>query len=123
LIESFSLSNFCTPADAGRSQTQAHLNVAKANKFKLALNTSANMRSTLFYSICLSILAIKQSYCQLSDRVHEEYNEELTLGDLPDGKLLAHFEFTTRVQANTKPNAPCKQSNSIANDMIDIFLL
>ena len=63
------------------------------------------MRPILFYSICLSVLAIKQSYCQLSDRAYEEYNEDLTLRDLPDGKLLGHFEFTTRVRANTKPNA------------------
>lgn len=67
------------------------------------------MRPILFYSICLSVLAIKQSYCQLSDRAYEEYNEDLTLRDLPDGKLLGHFEFTTRVRANTKPNASCKQ--------------
>ncbi|KAI9478748.1 MAG: GPI transamidase component PIG-T [Benjaminiella poitrasii] len=64
------------------------------------------MRSFVFFGICFSIFVIKKSYCQLSDRSFEEYNETLTLRDLPDGKLLAHFEFTTQVKANTKPNAP-----------------
>ncbi|KAI7903831.1 GPI transamidase component PIG-T [Cokeromyces recurvatus] len=64
------------------------------------------MRPFRFVGICFSIFFIKESYCQLSDRVFEEYNEELTLHNLPDGKLLAHFEFTTQVKANTKPNAP-----------------
>jgi phosphatidylinositol glycan class T len=65
------------------------------------------MRSSLFFGICFSVLAINKSYCQLSDRSQEEYTEELTLRDLPDGKLQAHFEFTTKVKASTKPNAPC----------------
>ncbi|KAL0075685.1 GPI transamidase GPI16 [Phycomyces blakesleeanus] len=45
----------------------------------------------------------------VSARVHptEEFlDEELTLTPLSDGKLLAHFEFTTNVQAHTDPNAP-----------------
>lgn len=66
------------------------------------------MKSSLFLSLCLSAaFAIQNSWCQLSDRVQEEYNEELSLRDLPDGKLLAHFQFTTRVKANTQANAPC----------------
>ncbi|KAI9333895.1 GPI transamidase component PIG-T [Pilaira anomala] len=65
------------------------------------------MKSSLFLSLCLSAaFAIQKSWCQLSDRVQEEYNEELSLRDLPDGKLLAHFQFTTRVKANTQANAP-----------------
>lgn len=66
------------------------------------------MKSSLILGICFSVLLIHKSQCQLSDRSQEEYNEELTLRDLPDGKLQAHFEFTTKVKANTKPNAPCK---------------
>ena len=66
------------------------------------------MRSSLFTVLSLSTLAVQQSFCQLSDRLEEEYNEELTLRNLPDGKLLAHFDFSTQVKANTKPEAPCK---------------
>lgn len=67
------------------------------------------MKPSLVIGICLSLLTLKSSHCQLSDRSQEEYNEELTLRDLPDGKLLAHFEFNTRVKATTYPNAPCKR--------------
>jgi phosphatidylinositol glycan class T len=63
------------------------------------------MRTSVFFSLCFCAVAVNG---HLSDRAFEEYNEDLTLRDLPDGKLLAHFEFTTRVKANTKPNAPCK---------------
>lgn len=76
------------------------------------------MKPSLFLGICLSVLAVKRSYCQLSDRSQEEYNEELTLRDLPDGKLLAHFEFTTKVKANTKSNAPC---NALINQIVVVY--
>lgn len=65
------------------------------------------MKPSLFLGICLSILTIQPSYGHLSDRVQEEYNEDLNLRDLPDGKLLAHFKFTTKVKAKTQANAPC----------------
>ncbi|GAA5799969.1 hypothetical protein HPULCUR_005390 [Helicostylum pulchrum] len=64
------------------------------------------MKPSLFLGICLSILTIQPSYGHLSDRVQEEYNEDLNLRDLPDGKLLAHFKFTTKVKAKTQANAP-----------------
>ncbi|CAO3639653.1 unnamed protein product [Mucor hiemalis] len=64
------------------------------------------MKSNLFIGLCCSVLAVQRAYCQLSDRLEEEYKEELTLRNLPDGKLLAHFEFNTQVKANTKANAP-----------------
>lgn len=63
------------------------------------------MRSSLFLGLCCSIAAVQ---CYLSDRLKEDYNEHLKLSNLADGKLLAHFEFTTEVKASTKPNAPCK---------------
>lgn len=63
------------------------------------------MKTSVFFSLCFWAVAVNG---QLSDRVFEEYSEDLILRDLPDGKLLAHFEFTTRVKANTKPSAPCK---------------
>lgn len=61
------------------------------------------MRSSIFFGLCCCIVAVQS---QLSDRLQEEYTERLKLSNLPDGKLLAHFEFTTHVKANTKPNAP-----------------
>ncbi|KAI8082676.1 GPI transamidase component PIG-T [Gilbertella persicaria] len=60
------------------------------------------MRSLLGIGLCLMGIA----HAQLSDRISEEYNEDLTLRNLPDGKLLAHFEFNTRVNAHTQSNAP-----------------
>ncbi|KAI8886113.1 Gpi16 subunit, GPI transamidase component, partial [Backusella circina FSU 941] len=57
------------------------------------------MRFPLFACLTISV-ALTRVSCQYS----EEYNEDLTLSDLPDGKLLAHFEFTTKVATHTKPH-------------------
>lgn len=40
----------------------------------------------------------------------EQFDENLDLTPLPDGKLLAHFEFNTKVDASTTSGASCKFS-------------
>jgi hypothetical protein len=39
---------------------------------------------------------------------NEQFTESLTIRPLPDGKLLTHFEFTTRVPGGTEKGATCK---------------
>ena len=47
----------------------------------------------------------------------EQFNEDLTLRSLSDGKLMAHFDFTTHVDVtNPVPGASCKKN------IITIFL-
>ncbi|ORY93378.1 GPI transamidase component PIG-T [Syncephalastrum racemosum] len=60
--------------------------------------------STLLLSFSLSTLA-------LARHVSEEFSEDLTLRSLPDGKLLAHFEFVTHVEADTPSGAPLLDYN------------
>ncbi|KAI8336034.1 GPI transamidase component PIG-T [Blakeslea trispora] len=62
-------------------------------------------------SILTNISSVKKDLCclslgqaQLSDRVSEEYTEDLSLRNLPDGKLLAHFEFNIQTDAHTQPD-------------------
>ena len=44
----------------------------------------------------------------------EQFNEDLTLRSLSDGKLMAHFDFTTHVDVtNPVPGASCKKQNII----------
>ncbi|KAI8984284.1 GPI transamidase component PIG-T [Mycotypha africana] len=62
------------------------------------------MQAKILLGLLLSIYGIN---CQISTQdVKETYNEKLTLRNLPDGKLLAHFSFTTTVHVETEPNAP-----------------
>jgi hypothetical protein len=67
------------------------------------INSFLQMRFAL-----IACLTVSAAFSSVSCQYNEEYNEDLTLSDLPDGKLLAHFEFTTKVTAHTKPNGQSK---------------
>lgn len=51
----------------------------------------------------LPTLSLARSY-------NERFDEDLTLRSLPDGKLLAHFDFTTHVDATMAPGSQCKRT-------------
>ena len=52
-------------------------------------------------AILLPTLSLARSY-------NERFDEDLTLRSLPDGKLLAHFDFTTHVDATMAPGSQRK---------------
>ncbi|KAG0188163.1 hypothetical protein DFQ28_005309 [Apophysomyces sp. BC1034] len=62
------------------------------------------MRLSLRPLIYFFVLATS-SHAHYNDRVFEQFDEDLTFTPLPDGKLLADFEFTTQVKAYTEPSA------------------
>lgn len=73
------------------------------------------VRYTLFFflvhmrlpQISLILLcSINAISAQLSK--NEEYKENLSLSQLPDGKLLAHFEFITKVKNVKSPRKKLK---------------
>ncbi|KAJ8654354.1 hypothetical protein O0I10_009922 [Lichtheimia ornata] len=50
-------------------------------------------------------LVILQAALSLARSYNERFDEDLTLRSLPDGKLLAHFDFTTHVDATMAPGS------------------
>ena len=57
------------------------------------------MRSLIFSLLIGAVMAVKAAAAE------EEFREELTLHPLPDGKLTAHFSFSTLLRGAV-PRAP-----------------
>ncbi|KAF7722315.1 hypothetical protein EC973_003439 [Apophysomyces ossiformis] len=58
------------------------------------------MRLPLRRLVCL--LSAASAYAHYDDHGLEQFDEDLTLTPLPDGKLLTHFEFTTQAKVQTE---------------------
>lgn len=63
---------------------------------------------TLTVLVGISLLIPFKKVVGLQDEYHERFDEQLDLTPLPDGKLLAHFEFNTKVEASTTADASRK---------------
>ncbi|KAI8391522.1 GPI transamidase component PIG-T [Radiomyces spectabilis] len=63
------------------------------------------VRCVLLLSVCVFCPIL---FCDalVTHRVSDNFEEDLTLTPLSDGKLLAHFEFTTDFEAHVQPGTP-----------------
>jgi hypothetical protein len=83
----------------------------KDNKIRVCLVCKTGLILLQMRLVLIACLTFSAALSRVSCQYNEEYNEDLTLSDLPDGKLLAHFEFTTKV-IHTKPKGQSKYINT-----------